>query len=269
MNNEERQRLIIKYIENHPGTLTERVCEELAESMSRRTYFNQLAILKVKGKVIDKLINKRDKGLYVNKNNLLILVPKELEQFENDFLKLAQTVSIKLEKLYLNSSLENNRLNKIFTPAEIYLASYQLLLNILFRVVDSYILRYLIKWSSSNLKEEDKVQLFIIIFAKVSKILFEISKLFKFLKLDNGNPNLYPQIINRLEGVQPILRFKKLFSIFKIDNHVNKVINNIWNLDNEICEFVYQEPKYYNFDFDYKKDDWKKLVEEYEHHLSG
>ena len=53
-------------------------------------------------------------------------------------------------------------------------------------------------------------------------------------------------------------------TIFPIDNEVNKVIDNIWNIDREIRETIYQEPKHYNFDFDYTKDDWKQLVKEYE-----
>ena len=154
------------------------------------------------------------------------------------------------------------------TYTEIYLASYILLLKILFRVIDSYILRYLIKWSSSNLKEEDKVQLFIIIFSRISKIIVKFPEFFRLLTLKNGHPDLYPEINKRLEGAKFLFSTQKFFStIFPIENQVNKVIDNIWKIDREICEFIYQEPKYYNFDFDYKKDDWKKLVEKYEPHF--
>ena len=61
----------------------------------------------------------------------------------------------------------------------------------------------------------------------------------------------------------PKVYLRKLFSK-TIENQVNKVIDDIWNIDHEICEFIYQEPKQYDFDFDYKKDDWKRLVKEYE-----
>ena len=139
--------------------------------MSRKTIFKELAILKEKGEIIVKNKNKRDKELSVDKNNLLITVPKELEQFEKDFLKLVETISIKLKNLN-KVSKGNGQSNKTnLTHTDIYLASYILLLKILFRIIDSYIFRYLIKWSSSNLKEEDKVQLFIIIFSRISKII--------------------------------------------------------------------------------------------------
>ena len=154
--------------------------------------------------------------------------------------------------------------SSVNTP-KIFLASYILLLKLLFRIIDSYIFRYLIKWSSSNLKEEDKVQLFIIIFSRISKIIIKFPEFFRLLTMKNGHPDLYPEINKRLEGVNFLFLTQKFFStIFTIENQVNKVIDSIWKMDHEICEFIYQEPQYYNFDFDYMKDDWKKLIEKYE-----
>ena len=168
---------IIEYVEDHPRYLTEQVCKALEQFMSRKTFFKEFALLKEKGEIIVKKRNKRDKELSVDNNNLLITVPKELEQFEKDFLDLAGTISFKLNALFLVKNLnkvskgkgKSNKTN--LTHTDIYLASYILLLKILFRIIDSYIFRYLIKWSSSNLKEEDKVQLFIIIFSRISKII--------------------------------------------------------------------------------------------------
>ena len=110
MNSEERQRKIIEFVEDHPGYLTEQVCEALEQVMSRKTFFKELAILKEKGEIIVKNKNKRDKELYVNKNNLLITVPKELEQFEKDFLDLVETISFKLNPLFLVKNL--NKVSK-------------------------------------------------------------------------------------------------------------------------------------------------------------
>ncbi len=196
-------------------------------------------------------------------------------------------------------SLDESKINKLTNTeskfADYYQASYQSLLNILFRIVDSYIFRFLIKWSSSDLKEEDKVQLFAIIFSKISKILMKIPKFFKHTTLKDGSPDLRGPINKRLEGAKPIIRFqklfyeyniedevnkdmvelldldkdpqvylRKLFSKNKVEDQVNRVIDDIWNIDNEIREFVYQEPLAHRFDFVHKKDNWKQLVEKYE-----
>lgn len=48
---------------------------------------------------------------------------------------------------------------------------------------------------------------------------------------------------------------------------MNRVIDDMWNMDKEISEFIYQESKIYDFDFDYKKENWKLLVEKYEPHF--
>ena len=273
MNSDERQRKIIEFVETHPGCLTERTIEALSECMSRKTIFKELEILKEKGEIIVKNKNKRDKELYVDKNNLLITVPKELERFEKDFLDLVETISFKLNALFLVKNLNKvskgkGKSKKInLTQTEIYLASYILLLKILFRIIDSYIFRFLIKWPSSNLKEEDKVQLFTIIFSRISKIILKFPEFFRLLTLKNGHPDLYPEINKRLEGAKFLFSTQKIFSIFPIEDQVNKVIYNIWNIDGEIREFIYQEPKQYKFDFDYKKDDWKHLVKKYEPHF--
>lgn len=51
------------------------------------------------------------------------------------------------------------------------------------------------------------------------------------------------------------------------EEQVNRVIDDMWNMDKEISEFIYQESKIYDFDFDYKKENWKQLVEKYEPHF--
>ena len=85
------------------------------------------------------------------------------------------------------------------------------------------------------------------------------------LTLKNGHPDLYPEINKRLEGAKFLFSTQKFFStIFPIENQVNKVMDSIWNIDREICEFIYQEPKHYVFGFNCRKDDWKRLVKEYE-----
>jgi hypothetical protein len=302
LNSEERQIKILQFVRDHPGWLIERVCKALTEDtkyMSRKTFFKELDVLITRREIIVKNKNKRDKLLFVNESNLVITVTKELEQFEKDFLKLAKTISGTLEKTIFKMSFDESTINNLTNAeskfADYYQASYQLLLNILFRIVDSYIFRFLIKWSSSNLKEEDKVQLFAIIFSKISKILIKIPKFFKHTTLKDGSPDLRGPINKRLEGAKPLITLQKLFyeyniedevdkdivkslgidsdpkvhllKIFsenKVKDQVNRVIDDIWNIDKEICEFVYQEPLIYNFDFDYKKDGWKQLVKKYE-----
>ena len=305
LNSEERQIKILQYVKDHPGSLTEEVCKALTEDskyMSRRTFFKELNVLKEKKEIIVENKNKRDRLLFVNENNLLLTVTKELEQFEKDFLKLARTISGSLEKTIFKMSFDESIIKKLTNAeskfAEYYQASYQLLLDILFRIVDSYIFRFLIKWSSSNLKEKDKIQIFDIIFSKISKILIKIPKFFKYTTLKDGSPDLRGPINKRLEGAKPIIRFqklfyeyniegevnkdivelldldkdpqvylRKLFSENKVEDQVNRVIDDIWNIDNEIREFIYQEPLEHEFDFDHQKGSWKQLVEKYEPHF--
>lgn len=59
----------------------------------------------------------------------------------------------------------------------------------------------------------------------------------------------------------------KLYAENKVEEQVNRVIDDMWNMDKEISEFISQESKIYDFDFEYKKENQKQLVEKYEPHF--
>lgn len=46
----------------------------------------------------------------------------------------------------------------------------------------------------------------------------------------------------------------KLYAENKVEEQVNRVIDDMWNMDKEISEFISQESKIYDFDFEYKKE---------------
>jgi hypothetical protein len=90
MNEDERRKLIVHYISNHQGCKAEEVVEGVKKHLSRVPVYGALEDLIKDGTVKDQATNRRDHKLYVDFNNLLVSVPKELEGFKKAYLNLLQ-----------------------------------------------------------------------------------------------------------------------------------------------------------------------------------
>ena len=88
MQEAERHNKITDYIISHLFCLTEDLCKAMEEHMARSTFFKDLAKLKEDKIVREEHTNKRDHKLFVNPNNPLIFIPKQLEEIETTFKKL-------------------------------------------------------------------------------------------------------------------------------------------------------------------------------------
>jgi hypothetical protein len=90
MNEDERRKLIVDYISNHQGCKAEEVVEGVKKHLSRVPVYGILEDLIKDGTVKDQATNRRDHKLYVDFNNLLVSVPKELEGFKKAYFNLLQ-----------------------------------------------------------------------------------------------------------------------------------------------------------------------------------
>jgi hypothetical protein len=83
-------KLVVDYISNHQGCKAEEVVEGVKKHLSRVPVYRTLEDLVKDGTVKDQATNRRDHKLYVDFNNLLVSVPKELEGFKKAYLNLLQ-----------------------------------------------------------------------------------------------------------------------------------------------------------------------------------
>ena len=88
MQETERHNKITDYISSHQGCSTEELCKAMEKHMARSTFFKDLAKLKEDKIVREEHTNKRDIKLFVDFNNPLIFIPKQLEEIETTFRKL-------------------------------------------------------------------------------------------------------------------------------------------------------------------------------------
>ena len=81
----QRHEKIVNYISLHQGCLKEEAYDALKDVLSRNSFFKDLPNLIKEGKITMKPKNKRDTMLFVDRENPLIYVPKQLEDFENAY----------------------------------------------------------------------------------------------------------------------------------------------------------------------------------------
>jgi hypothetical protein len=91
MDQEERYEKIINYIYLHQGCLTEEAFDGVKHSIARSTFFKYLKILIDQKQIRAENVNKRARRLYPY-TDLLISVPKELDEFKEAFFILVEKV---------------------------------------------------------------------------------------------------------------------------------------------------------------------------------
>jgi hypothetical protein len=91
-----RRALVLEFIRTHRGCMKEDVVEGLKNQMSRVPVFDTLKELLQDGSIRDESTSRRDHKLYVNDDNLLVSVPRELEEFETAFNNLLHNSVMKI-----------------------------------------------------------------------------------------------------------------------------------------------------------------------------
>lgn len=93
----EREKAIIEYISNHVSCSPEEAVNGVSDDMSRQSFFNHLADLKKRKIIREENRNKRDKSLFVNSNDVMIKVMRELDQFEIVYFNLLKKIIVKVK----------------------------------------------------------------------------------------------------------------------------------------------------------------------------
>jgi len=102
----EREGKIVDYLSNHEGCSPERAYEALKGNFSRQKYFKLLKNLKERDAIRDEWINKRDKALYVNKDDIVVVVTRRLGEFEQNYFELLEKIFTRLENETKRSEIE-------------------------------------------------------------------------------------------------------------------------------------------------------------------
>jgi Fe2+ or Zn2+ uptake regulation protein len=89
LENEERHRRIVtEFISNNQGCTAEQLVDGVGKELSRVPVYKTLKALVAEGLVQDRKANRRDHKFFVDVNNPLVLIPKQLEEIEATFKEL-------------------------------------------------------------------------------------------------------------------------------------------------------------------------------------
>jgi hypothetical protein len=252
LNNKERQKKIIEYIIAHQGCNKEKAFKGVEKYMARVTFFNLIKELEEEGTIIEGEKEKpksRDHKLFVNTNNLLVIVPNELEKFEKAFTLLLEKA--KRESDYYIKKSELSTVYDIISQ----------LLFIFYEMVNVYHLHSLISWPLMVLETDTLKKLYTIVFTKISDMQIRIYENLRSSKFSNANLMLQSTIIRKqLYSTDKLIKYCETFSKLGMKKQIESVLDCLWEIKASYIQDAYPEPWIYKWNFK-KEDGWRKLIE--------
>jgi predicted transcriptional regulator len=267
-----REKIIIEFIRKYPYCNVEEVVEGVKNDISRVTVFKILHKLIENGAVRRYLESKqkrnnREHQLYVDKNNPFISVPEELEQFDNAYFRLFSKAIAEFDRKYMQAAQEWRTKHGLdpYDPDETSIGRLTLLLANLFYIfysmVDTYLFRFLLKWSRTISDQQVLQKLYSIVFSKIADMQTRIFEMFKSTQLRGlEGKMIQPFIWERFGGSQKLIQYLEVFKEFDMQKEIEPVIDSLWKIIGDLQSHVYPEPQIYGLPFEYGKDDWRKLT---------
>jgi hypothetical protein len=257
INTETRRLDIINYIIDHQGCTKADLERGLSELVSKTTIYKLVKRMVDEGVLIEQKHDMKSIRLLVNKNNLLASVPIELEQFKSAFATLFDKTNEKITFPSIFGTSSDTASNRILELSEERLSLF-------LRMVDSILIRSIVKWPKRIQDKETLKKLYYTVFVKISDILIDIAEhheIPSFL-LESTIEKL---AIKKLKGGGSLFRYWQNFKKYGIQTEIDNVIDALWNIDKEIQEMVYKDlphiSKNVGLNFQYGSNNWRGLFE--------
>ena len=273
INNNIRKEEILKFLRNNPGCTKEALVRGVKNTASKKTVIKILNELEIDELIVLKKDqpNSRRYKLFLRNDNILIVLNKQIQDFNHEFKNFLQNIEAAVPDLILLP--DNNKVNrdKNFMMMIIYV---QLPLFILKYLMQCLLLKSMMVWPKIIQKNEIINKLNLLVFTEISKIISDYSIFYnnKLSKSNihqvNYNPTIYDEL-TKLEN--NILYFAFFLLICKkkgIDKEFENVIDKIWLINSDVQKYLHPEASHYNLSYDYGKDDWRKYLKLYRQYLA-
>jgi hypothetical protein len=261
----QRRKLITDYISANPGSNQQDIVKHLEGKISRQTVLKGVHQLQEDGIIYYKIQkeNSRDHNFYVKDDNILVSVSKELDEFDKNYFSALTKIKEKFDKLYLKTKKdhvigETKEQNlEVFKPL---LNAISQLVETFYEVVDVYLLRCILKWPQTVKKEDIIKKLYSILFSKISDMQFRMSEILSSTKAGDFYRVTQLSVYRRVYATS---NFQRHFDEFKSAgiNEIEPLLDSIWKIYGDFRQISFPEPAIYKWDFNYEKDDWKKLLD--------
>ncbi len=194
--------------------------------------------------------------------SILVSVTKELEEFDKKNFLLLKKITLKFDELYMVSKpkIELGLQNVDLTAFQPLLDALSQMVDIFYEFVDVCMLRCILKWPETVKKEDIIKRLYSILFSKINDIQFRMSEILRSTKAGNFYQIALLSVYQRIYGTTNFQRHLEKFKLAGI-KEIDQVLDSLWDIHKDFRQLSFPEPKIYNWDFDYEKDDWKKLLD--------
>ena len=214
--------------------------------------------------------NSRSYKLFLNKENILIVINKQLEEFKKEFKKLLQKIEVVIPELILlpftnKENKENNITMIIFYE--------QLPLFLLKYLMQCFLIKSTVIWPKTIQNEEIRKKLNSFIFTEISTITFEYSKFYnnKLSKNNINQVNYNSRVPEELTKVDNNILYFAFFLLKckekELANEFENIVDKLWLINLDEQEYLHPEARLYNLDYEYGKDDWRKYLDSYKKNI--
>jgi hypothetical protein len=254
---------LIEFINNNEGCTIEQVVEGLKENFSRVPIYQKLKILLKEGVVKDESTNRRDRRLYVDKNNPSVSIPQQLRDIEKRFKNLLNKSEIQLQ----NTPAKDFDIDYIIELLEVGgLRSYFVHLMILQLIADSVIIHSTTIWINKFRDKDALDRLYAYVYTKLASLnshyLSYLSNIqhgyLERIRFDGS------AVCRVLSPIQLMYVSRSVYKEIGMQGEVEAVFDSLWIFNKDVQKFLFPEIKHYKWDFKYESDDWRKLLEIYE-----
>ncbi len=256
LTNEKRREKIIEFLKYNQGCNKEELVRGVTNIVSKKTVYKILAQLIYENlvRVEKSKPNSRSYKLFLDSENLTILIPYELKQFQKYFIEFVH----KLYKIKFNdSSKDNIEIELLKTRSPMFLYS---------TLIQSCILLSVYYWPKQINNKENLQKLISEVFIIVSSILVSLNDIISKEKTKKDNLK-QDEIIFSLSNshtlntpIEKITFFFAMSQEFGLQSEYEKVMDRLWRINKDVQYIMYGKLMDYEHTFNFGKDNWGDLM---------
>ncbi len=268
MDDRERRNLIINFTVGNQGCSKENVVNNLHELISRKTVFRLLGEL-IEGGIIRKeksKPNSREYRLYVDADNPLVLVPEELDEFDNIFFLLLTDALAMYDKINKTDKYITMRSPEL-TAGSIDLIIYPI--HLFQDIVNIYNIHSIIRWPT---KVHDKLalkNLYFDVLMKLSEIQIGIINAFDRIRPHMKEPaqilltSIFHDrlLVNQWNNyASRMIKYYDLFNQFGMRHQIEPIFDFMWKISFPYRDYLYFDAELIKKNYRYEHG-WRRLLE--------
>jgi hypothetical protein len=270
LNEENRRKIIVDLISEHQGCNAEYVKNGVKDYIGSVKVFRILKDLKEENIVIGKKSkpNSREIQLYINNDNLLVSVPRELEEFEKAFFTLLEKAKSEYERRYF--SIVSRTYPYIDSQSEFIMIMPLIIqpLQIFHEMVNVYTAYSILLWPKKIQDKDTLRELYTVVFTKIANMQVRTVEILRSLyPSEVAQVNiiiLNARFLDNVYARKNIVEHHETFIKFGMQKEIESVLDTMSKINPKYKKNAYYEPVIYGWDFG-EGDDWRRLMKLLQH----